>query len=80
MAVFVGESGDTDYEELIGGMHKTLVLKGVSCGSANQLHVNRSYPLTDVVPVDSPNIVHANERCSSTDIHNLLEKLGAFKG
>ncbi|KAL8094665.1 hypothetical protein AgCh_036264 [Apium graveolens] len=80
MTVFVGESGDTDYEELIGGLHKTLVLKGVSCGTTNQLHVNRSYPLTDVVPVDSPNIVQANERCSSTDIHNLLEKLGVFKG
>ncbi|KAK1389452.1 Sucrose-phosphate synthase [Heracleum sosnowskyi] len=80
MTVFVGESGDTDYEELIGGMHKSVLLKGVSCGSTNQLHANRSYPLTDVVPVDSPNTVLANEGCSSTDIRNLLEKLGVFKG
>lgn len=79
MAVFVGESGDTDYEELIGGIHKTVVLKGVSCGTTNQLHVNRSYPLTDVVPVDSPNIIQANESCSHADLHLLLEKLGVFK-
>ena len=23
-----GEKGDTDYEEMIGGMHKTLILRG----------------------------------------------------
>jgi sucrose-phosphate synthase len=76
MAVFVGESGDTDYEGLLGGIHKSIILKGVSCGTSNQLHANRSYPLSDVVPVDSPNIVQADEECSSTDLRTLLETLG----
>lgn len=80
MAVFVGESGDTDIEGLIGGINKSLILKGVSCGTSNQLHANRSYPLADVVPVDSPNIVQAKEGCSGTDMRNLLEELGVFRG
>ncbi|KAI7994490.1 putative sucrose-phosphate synthase 1 [Camellia lanceoleosa] len=37
IVVFVGESGDTDYEGLIGGIHKTVILKGV-CSGAHQLH------------------------------------------
>ena len=28
MYVFLGGKGDTDYEEMIGGMHKTLILRG----------------------------------------------------
>ncbi|XP_058181780.1 probable sucrose-phosphate synthase 1 isoform X2 [Rhododendron vialii] len=80
MVVFVGESGDTDYEGLLGGLHKSVVLKGVCTGAINQLHANRNYPLSDVLPSDSPNIVQATEECSSDDIRNSLEKLGFVKG
>ncbi|KAG5564350.1 hypothetical protein RHGRI_000522 [Rhododendron griersonianum] len=80
MVVFVGESGDTDYEGLLGGLHKSVVLKGVCTGAINQLHANRNYPLSDVLPSDSPNIVQATEECSSDDIRNSLEKLGFLKG
>lgn len=80
MVVFVGESGDTDYEGLLSGIHKSIILKGVCTSAINQLHANRNYPLSDVLPVDSPSIVQATEECSSDDIRSSLEKLGFLKG
>lgn len=80
VVVFVGESGDTDYEGLLGGVHKSVVLKGVSSGASSQLHGNRSYPLSDVVAFDSPNVVHTAEGCSGADLRSLLEKQGVLKG
>ncbi|KAJ6912889.1 hypothetical protein NC651_015376 [Populus alba x Populus x berolinensis] len=78
MVVFAGECGDTDYEGLLGGLHKSVVLKGVCSSASNQLHANRSYPLTDVLPSESPNIVQAPEE--SSDIRSSLEQLGCLKG
>ncbi|KAJ6922051.1 sucrose-phosphate synthase 1 [Populus alba x Populus x berolinensis] len=78
MVVFAGECGDTDYEGLLGGLHKSVVLKGVCSSASNQLHANRSYPLTDVMPSESPNIVQAPEE--SSDIRSSLEQLGCLKG
>lgn len=80
MVVFVGEIGDTDYEGLLGGLHKSVVLKGVCSGAINQLHANRSYPLSDVVPVDSANVAEASEEASSADIRACLETIGLLKG
>nr|O04932.1 RecName: Full=Probable sucrose-phosphate synthase 1; AltName: Full=UDP-glucose-fructose-phosphate glucosyltransferase 1 [Craterostigma plantagineum]CAA72506.1 sucrose-phosphate synthase [Craterostigma plantagineum] len=78
--VVVGESGDTDYEEMLGGVHKTVVLSGVCTTATNLLHANRSYPLADVVCFDDLNIFKThNEECSSTDLRALLEEHGAFK-
>lgn len=57
MYVFLGEKGDTDYEELIGGMHKTLILKGIVVdGSEKMLRSPTSYGSGDVFPSESPNI------------------------
>lgn len=78
MVVFVGECGDTDYEELLGGVHKSVILKGV-CSSAISQHANRSYPLADVMPFDSLNIVQTAEDWSSDDIRSSLEKLGVLR-
>ncbi|CAK9188204.1 unnamed protein product [Ilex paraguariensis] len=78
VVVVVGECGDTDYEGLLGGVHKTVVLKGI-CSDARKLHSNRSYPLEHVLPIDSPNIVEA-EGCNSNDISAALGKLGVLKG
>lgn len=77
MVVFVGDSGDTDYEGLLGGVHKTVILKGVtSDAAARVLHGNRSYPLEDVTdPVNSPNITEADQ-CGGDSIKAALEKLG----
>lgn len=75
VVIFVGESGDTDYEGLLGGVHKTVVLSGVCSSASTQLHANRSYPLTDVVDYDNPNIVKTSQGCSSADLRGSLEKL-----
>ncbi|XAR66858.1 Sucrose-phosphate synthase [Bertholletia excelsa] len=78
VVVFVGESGDTDYEGLLGGVHKSVILMGVSTGSS-QLHANRSYPLSDVLSLDSPTVAPVTEECSSDDVRAALEKLGLLK-
>lgn len=75
VVVFTGESGDTDYEGLLGGVHKSIVLTGVCPSASNQLHANRSYPLTDVVYYDSPNVKRAAQDCSSSDLRATLEQL-----
>lgn len=77
VVVFVGECGDTDYEGLIGGVHKTVILKGVGEGS-RKLHSNRTYPLEHVIPYDSPNVVQV-EVCDSNEIRTSLGKLGVVK-
>ena len=58
MYVFLGETIDRDYEEFIGGMHKTLILKGIVIdGSEKMLRSPTSYGSGDVFPSESPNIV-----------------------
>ncbi|XP_057957512.1 probable sucrose-phosphate synthase 1 [Malania oleifera] len=77
IVVFVGECGDTDYEGLLGGVHRSVILKGV-CSGARKLHAGKNYPLEDVVPFDTPNIIQT-EGCSSDDIRVSLAKLGVLK-
>ena len=73
MVVFVGDSGDTDYEGLLGGLHKSVILKGICSSASNQLHANRNYPLSDVMPVDSPNIVQTSQDNVRDSLENLLK-------
>lgn len=68
--VFVGENGDTDYEKLIGGVHRTVILKGVGSRSA-KLQSGRSYPLEHVVPFGSPNVVQSK----GSDTESIMEAL-----
>lgn len=73
MVVVVGETGDTDYEELLSGTHKTIVIRGVvEGGSEKKLRATGNYDRSDVTPSDSPNIFHA-DASSATSI--LLEAL-----
>ncbi|KAG6591559.1 putative sucrose-phosphate synthase 1, partial [Cucurbita argyrosperma subsp. sororia] len=76
VVVLVGECGDTDYEGLIGGVHKTVILKGIGC-NASKLH-SRSYPMEHVVSFSSPNVVQA-EGCKIVDIGTALGKLGVLE-
>ncbi|WOL17309.1 sucrose phosphate synthase [Canna indica] len=78
MIVFVGESGDTDYEGLLGGVHKTVVLKGAFNTAPSKLHSDKGYPLTDVVAFDSPNILQI-DGCGTNDIQLALKQLGILK-
>uniref|UniRef100_A0A7N0TB91 Sucrose-phosphate synthase n=1 Tax=Kalanchoe fedtschenkoi TaxID=63787 RepID=A0A7N0TB91_KALFE len=79
MIVFVGESGDTDYEGLLGGIHKSVIMKGIAPNTGNRLYANRSYPLSDVVPFDSPNIIQTSENCTSSVLRAALDKLGTLR-
>ncbi|MBA0710344.1 hypothetical protein Golax_025324 [Gossypium laxum] len=74
---FVGECGDTDYEGLLGGVHKTVILKGIG-NDALKLHSNRSYPLEHVLPFNSPNIVQA-KGCCNEDVRASLQNIGVIK-
>lgn len=76
VVVFVGERGDTDYEDLLAGLHKTLILRGaVEHGSEKLLHSGDGFKREDVVPEDSPNIMFV-ESHGAHDISAALDTLG----
>ncbi|KAM0832205.1 hypothetical protein ACQ4PT_065044 [Festuca glaucescens] len=75
VVILVGESGDSDYEELFGGFHKTVVLNGEFNTPANRIHTVRRYPLQDVIALDCSNIVGV-QGCSTDCMRSTLEKLG----
>lgn len=63
-----GECGDTVYDDcLLGRLHKSVILDGVASNAFSQLHTNRNYPLSesDVLALDSPDIVQTGEGCGS---------------
>jgi sucrose-phosphate synthase len=67
MFVVVGETGDTDYEELLSGTHKTIIVKdAVQGGSEYKLRVPGNYDRSDVAPSEGPNI-------TTVDISSLCE-------
>ncbi|EEC72629.1 hypothetical protein OsI_06131 [Oryza sativa Indica Group] len=77
VAVLVGESGDSDYEELLGGLHRTVILKGEFNIPANRIHTVRRYPLQDVVALDSSNIIGI-EGYSTDDMKSALQQIGVL--
>lgn len=80
MVVFVGESGDSDYEGLLGGVHKTIILKGICPKSMqNPIHHNRNYTVEDVAPLDSPNIIQTSDECGTDGLISALRKFGIIK-
>lgn len=73
----MGEQGDTDHEELLPGIHKTLVLEGlVKHGSEKLLRDVESYTREDVVPVESPNIIFLAEGYGVSEMQTSIEKIG----
>ena len=73
MVVFTGEKGDTDVEDLLAGLQKTLILKGsVEYGSEKLLRGEESFKREDLVPQDSPNISFAE----NYETHHISEALG----
>ncbi|XP_024983242.1 probable sucrose-phosphate synthase 2 [Cynara cardunculus var. scolymus] len=74
--VILGETGDTDYEELISGTHKTLIMKGsVKKGSEELLRTSGSYLKDDIVPGESPLIAYVNTPPKAQEIANALNKV-----
>ncbi|ERN19119.1 probable sucrose-phosphate synthase 3 [Amborella trichopoda] len=76
MYVVLGETGDTDYEELVSGSHKTLILKDlVKKGSEELLRTLGSYQRGDMVPEESPLVVCTNGGQTAEDISNALKQV-----
>lgn len=71
----MGELGDTDHEELLGGLHKTLILKGsVECGSEKLLRGKDNFKKEDTVSMESPNINYVE----SYEAHDISAALGTL--
>lgn len=76
MFVILGETGDTDYEELIAGTHKTLIMKGViDKGSEELLRTAGSYLRDDIVPGESPLVAQVGEAATAEEIADALRQL-----
>lgn len=80
MYVILGETGDTDYEEMISGTHKTIIMKGVvSKGSEELLRGPGSYQRDDVVPNESALVACISET-TEENIANALKQLSKSGG
>lgn len=76
MFVFVGETGDTDYEQLLSGIHKTIILKDAVEGGCNRLlRGNYSYHKEDVVAPEGSNIVTTENGFNYEAIQGAFKKL-----
>ncbi|KAI3470007.1 hypothetical protein Pfo_026670 [Paulownia fortunei] len=76
MYVILGETGDTDYEEMISGAHKTLIMKDVvGKGSEELLRTTGSYLRDDIVPGDSPLVAYTNGGATAEAIISMLRQL-----
>ncbi|KAI9075770.1 hypothetical protein K1719_042256 [Acacia pycnantha] len=80
MYVFLGETGDTDHEELISGTHKTIILKGlVSKGSEEAIRSPGSYHRDDIVPAESPLVTSISE-ITEDNIADALKQISTTGG
>ncbi|CAH1424267.1 unnamed protein product [Lactuca virosa] len=76
MFVFVGEKGDTDYEDLLVGLHKTIILQdSVEYGSEKFLRSEESFKKEDMVPPETSNIA-ISKGYEVDDISEVLGNLG----
>ena len=74
MYVILGDRGDTDYEELISGSHKTVIMKDIiENGSEGLLRTSGSYQKEDIIPGESPLIVYTDEGINSDAIMKALK-------
>ncbi|EOY05211.1 Sucrose phosphate synthase 3F isoform 5 [Theobroma cacao] len=74
MFVIAGESGDTDYEELISGAHKTLIIKEIVANGSEGL-LRTTDLRDDIVPVDSPLVTCIKGGATADEIANALKAL-----
>ncbi|KAJ9153995.1 hypothetical protein P3X46_027376 [Hevea brasiliensis] len=74
MYVILGETGDTDYEEMISGAHKTIIMKDVVTIGSDELL--RSMDLRDdFVPKESPLVAHLSGEASTNEIAEALKQV-----
>ncbi|XVF65271.1 hypothetical protein PTKIN_Ptkin09bG0234100 [Pterospermum kingtungense] len=74
MFVIAGESGDTDYEELVSGAHKTLIMKEVVTKGSEGL-LRTTDLKDDIIPADSPLITSIKGGATAEEIANALKVL-----
>ncbi|GLT61021.1 hypothetical protein SLA2020_337570 [Shorea laevis] len=74
MFVILGETGDTDYEELISGTHKTLIMKGVVAKGSDQL-LRTTDLKDDIFPAESPFITSISDGAKAEEIANALKQI-----
>ncbi|XP_038907015.1 probable sucrose-phosphate synthase 2 [Benincasa hispida] len=76
MYVFLGEGGDTDYEEMISGTHKTIIMKGMANeGSEELLRTSGSYARDDIVPGESPLVTFVNGDANAEEIASAIKQV-----
>ncbi|CAO1947040.1 unnamed protein product [Urochloa humidicola] len=76
MYLITGEHGDTDLEEMLSGLHKTVILRGVTeKGSEALLRSSGSYQRTDVVPSESPLIAYTSGDLKADEIMRALKQV-----
>lgn len=76
MFVILGEGGDTDYEELIAGTHKTIIIKGiVPQTSEDLLRTAGSYRRDDIAPEESPLIAYISGEVSADEMADAMKQV-----
>nr|AVH87206.1 sucrose-phosphate synthase 4 [Litchi chinensis] len=76
MVMFVGVRGDTDYESLIAGLHKTIILRdAVVCGSEKLVHCEDGFKSENEVPEGSSNVTYVEEGFEAQNISAAIKVL-----
>ena len=77
MVVFAYKIWDTNYEDLLVGLHKAIILRGlVKNGRKKILYNEDSFKREDMIPQDSPSIIFIEEGYEAEDICAALLVLG----
>uniref|UniRef100_A0A2P2IRB7 Sucrose phosphatase-like domain-containing protein n=1 Tax=Rhizophora mucronata TaxID=61149 RepID=A0A2P2IRB7_RHIMU len=74
MFVFLGENGDTDYDEMISGAHKSIIMEGVVPRGSEELS-GATDLRGDIVPNESPLVVHLSGNATVNDIADALKQV-----
>lgn len=74
MFVILGENGDTDYEEMISGAHKTIILKDVVTKGSEDL-LRTTDLRDDIVPKESPLIAYLSGKATASEIADVLKQV-----
>lgn len=76
MFLIVGEHGDSDREEMLSGLHKTVIVQGVTeKGSEQLLRSSGSYHKEDVVPAVSPLTASTRGELKADEIMRALKEV-----
>ncbi|CAL5015477.1 unnamed protein product [Urochloa decumbens] len=76
MYLITGEHGDTDLEEMLSGLHKTVILRGVTeKGLEALLRSSGSYHMIDVVPSESPLVAYTSGDLKADEIMRAMKQV-----